>query len=258
MFHRVSRWRLIIIVSVLGALAAWGVAMYVVAPRPTPEIRGYALAEELGCHGCHGPRGTGGIPNPRSDEAEIPSWDGGTAMMYVKDEGEIREWILDGMPRRLEQEHAGHDHGGARLPVRMPAFRSVLDENEIEDLVAYYKVVAAWDEIPERARRGYTVASERGCFGCHGPRGLIGARNRKSLKGYIPPWRGSDFSELVKNDDELRSWIQDGNLPRFERNPLAQFFTHRQVIQMPAYRDVIDESELVDLVAYIQWLQQRE
>jgi hypothetical protein len=41
------------------------------------------------------------VPNIGTTEGEIPAWDGGMAMMYVKDEKEIREWILDGRPWRL-------------------------------------------------------------------------------------------------------------------------------------------------------------
>jgi mono/diheme cytochrome c family protein len=261
-----SRPRVSVIVAtvvVLVGLAAAGGASYMMAPRLTPEMRGHDLAERLGCHGCHGPRGTGGVPNPKSDDVEIPAWDGGMAMMYVKSDDEIRGWILDGVPHRVAHEHEGHHHGegeehgeGAEQPappIRMPAFRSVIDENELADLVAYYKVVAVWDTIPESAMRGHRTAAQRGCFGCHGPGGMIGARNPGSFKGYIPPWRGKDFAELVKSEKELRSWIRDGTIPRFEKNPLARFFSHRQVIQMPAYRDVLTEEEIGDMVVYIQW-----
>src|SRR5678816_3087461 len=90
-----------LVALMLGGLAAWGFFNYSRAPKLTPELRGYQLAEQLGCHGCHGPRGAGGVPNIGASEGEIPAWDGGMAMMYVKDEKEIREWILDGRPWRL-------------------------------------------------------------------------------------------------------------------------------------------------------------
>jgi hypothetical protein len=32
-------------------------------------------------------------PNPGSEEGTVPAWAGGTAMMYLQNEGEIREWI---------------------------------------------------------------------------------------------------------------------------------------------------------------------
>jgi mono/diheme cytochrome c family protein len=263
----------------LGALAAWGFFNYLRAPQLTPELRGYELAERLGCHGCHGPRGTGGVPNPGADESTVPAWDGGTAMMYVMNEDEIREWILDGRPWRLAMQdsldarRADRDSAFPRpgevnlrprplapvgLPVRMPAFRGVITERELEDLVAYYKAVAAFDEMPEHARAGYRAARDLGCFGCHGPGGLLGARNPRSFKGYIPPWRGEDFNELVHDDDELRTWILDGSIPRLSENRAARWFMTRQVVGMPAYRGVAADSVLTAIVDYIHWLSKRQ
>ena len=56
-------------------------------------------------------------------------------------------------------------------------------------------------------------------------------------------------------DDELRQWILEGEIERFESNPLARHFTTRQIIKMPAYRGIIDEDELDALIIYISWLQ---
>jgi mono/diheme cytochrome c family protein len=289
----------------LGSLAAWGFFNYVRAPKLTPELRGYELAEALGCHGCHGPRGTGGVPNPSSDDAEVPAWDGGTAMMFVEEESEIREWILDGRPWRLalrdslearallnerETEHralldsllAAGDSAGAeaiarkakidadellsrrlpssqssaapRLPVRMPAYRGVVNEAQLADLVAYYKVVADYDPMPEEARAGYRAAHDLGCFGCHGPGGLIGTKNPRSFKGYIPPWRGADYRDLVRNDAELKEWILDGHIDRLEQNRAARFFTRRQILKMPAYRDAASDSTLSAVMEYVKWV----
>ena len=263
----------------LGGLAAWGFFNYVRAPRLTPELRGYELAERLGCHGCHGPRGTGGVPNPRADDGEIPAWDGGNAMMYVKNESEIREWILDGRPWRLtmrdslaarsaERDSAFPKPGEVNLrprplarielPVRMPAFRGVVTERELTDLVAYYKAVAVFGEMPDSVHAGYRAARELGCFGCHGPGGLVGARNPRSFKGYIPPWRGNDFRELVQDDDELRTWILDGSIPRLTENRVARWFMTRQVVGMPAYRGVAADSSLASIVGYIRWLSETQ
>jgi len=272
----------------LGALAAWGFFNYARAPKLTPELRGYRLAEELGCHACHGPRGTGGVANPGTDEGEIPAWDGGMSMMYVENESEIREWILDGKPwrlamkdslaaRALQNERAAHPDSSLasdqervekllskRLPSRsdraptpplhMPAFRGVITEQQVDDLVAYYKVVADFGEMPADARAGYRAAKDLGCFGCHGPGGLIGAHNARSFKGYIPPWRGDDFKELVHNDDELKSWILHGKIDRLEKNRLALYFTRRQVIRMPAYEGVVTDSTLAAVMGYVKWV----
>jgi mono/diheme cytochrome c family protein len=264
----------------LGGLAAWGFFNYMRNPSLTPELRGYALAEELGCHGCHGPRGTGGVPNPGSRDGDVPAWDGGTAMMFVRNDDEIREWIMDGKPWRLvlrdsldarrradeaarlrdsfprpgEAKLRPRPDAPAELPLVMPAYGDIIDPEQLEDLVAYYKVVADFRDMPDDARAGYRAARALGCFGCHGPGGLIGVQNPRSFKGYIPPWRGSDYRELVRNDDELRSWIMDGSIPRFTENRAARFFERRQVIRMPAYRDVLADSTLLEITRYITWL----
>ena len=292
------RWALLG-TAVAVALAVAGLA-YLRHPKSTPVMRGHRLAERMGCFACHGPSGTGGVPNPGSDEGEVPAWDGGVAMMYVGNEPEIREWILYGAPRRLwkdgkkpsghehgqqqehgdghaaderaagehahgeedrhgdgeeEEEHAGHgdeDHGHL---IPMPAYEGLLGESELSDLVAYYKAVAAYDDpTSDKAKEGYEVASRMGCFGCHGPGGRGGLSNPRSFKGYIPPWDGKDFDEVVKNDDELRKWILDGKIARFEKDPLARHFTRRQIIQMPAYRGRLSGEELDALIAYIHGL----
>jgi mono/diheme cytochrome c family protein len=280
----------------LGALAAWGFFNYKRAPQLTPELRGYELAEQLGCHGCHGPRGVGGVPNVGTQEGEIPAWDGGMAMMYVKDEKEIREWILDGRPWRLAMRDSlnaravqnqqdstrraeadsgasasrsnqrrdaeqmlshrmvSHNDAAPRPPLRMPAFRGAITEQQLDDLVAYYKVIADFDPMPDAARAGYHAARELGCFGCHGPGGLISARNARSFKGYIPPWRGPDFKDLVRNDDELKQWILNGRIDRLKNNRAALFFTRRQVIKMPAYRGVASDSTIAAVMDYVKWV----
>jgi mono/diheme cytochrome c family protein len=240
---------------VILALVAWGVLAFMRRPHLTAELRGQRLARDLGCVGCHGPGGTGGVPNPGSDAGEVPAWDGGTAMMYVNNVEEVREWILDGHPKRLAEKHEHeHESGPHALPVEMPAFRDVVSDDELEDLVAYYRVVARYPGIPDSVRAGYDVARRSGCFGCHGKGGLVGAANPRSFKGYIPPWRGPDFEELVRDEGELRAWIQDGNIERLEGNRAARWFMRRAIVEMPAYRKHISDGELQELVGYINWL----
>jgi mono/diheme cytochrome c family protein len=186
-------------------------------------------------------------------------------MMFVHNEQEIREWILDGIPERLAKKEAHRSSSAAAETtqeaetdsptVDMPAFRGIISSDDLENLVAYFKAIAVFDRIPEAAKPGYDVARRTGCFGCHGWGGRVGSVNPRSLKGYIPPWHGKDFAELVKNDAELREWILKGRIARFESNPVARFFTRRQVIRMPAYEDILQEEEIDELAAYIDWLQ---
>ena len=260
-----------IVAFIVVGVAAVGILSFIRKPRLTPALRGYEVAQAYGCFACHGPGGTGGVPNPGSEEEVVPAWDGGNAMMYVNNEQEIREWILYGHPRRPDQksnedrggaprDHAEHDHNSDERgspPVDMPAFEDVLSAGELDNLVEYYKAVAAFDTPPPEARTGYRVASRLGCFGCHGPGGQVGSKNPGSFKGYIPPWQGKDYAELVKNDDELRDWILEGKIERFESNPMARYFTRRQIIRMPAYREVLRDGELEALASYIEWLNRK-
>ncbi len=238
---------LVAAVSTVIALAAWDVVR---RPAPGPAARGAELFSSLGCVACHGTGATGGIANPHSKEREIPGFTGGTAMMYVESEAEIREWILDGRPRRLEGPLAGEE-----ALIKMPAYRGKISDQELDDLVAFYRAVAGFnDDIPEDAAAGRKIARRLGCVGCHGAGGQIGAQNPGSFKGYVPGWTGDDFAELVRDDEELKAWILDGTPPRLKEDAVARAFLERQLLQMPAYRDVLEEGELASLIAFIRWL----
>lgn len=204
-----------------------------------PVQRGADLAVAQGCVGCHvGPRAS---PLLASLFAELDDVDPAT----------LREWILDGMPARVRQDS---DARGAleAAAIRMPAWRGRLSPAQVDDLVAYIRASAGAD-VPDTpdARMGHAVAARLGCFGCHGPGGRGATSNPGSLKGYIPPWDGRDFAELVADVDELREWILSGSPRRLEANPLARFFFRRQAIRMPAFRGRITGEELRALEAYI-------
>lgn len=222
----------------------------------SPVERGRRIAERLGCFTCHGPGGIKGIRFEKRPEWDCPSWDGGTAMMYVQEEKEIAEWILDGMPQRLRENHGEEDE--KRL-APMPAFRGLITQKELQDLIAYWKAVSEWELPPEGslAARGYEIAEKSGCFGCHGPGGRGSPSNPGSFKGYIPAWDSPDFEELVRDEKELEEWILEGVCERLKRNPAAQFFLRRAPIKMPAYRGYLTEEEVKAIKAYIRWLREK-
>lgn len=179
-------------------------------------------------------------------------------MMYVRDESEIAEWILDGAPKRLRESTNYQRERKERL-VNMPAYRGVIKDDELRDLVAYWKAVAEWQMPPDdpQAAKGYQVAKQSGCFACHGAGGRGSPPNPGSFKGYIPAWGSADFTELVRDEAELEQWILDGVSERFRKNPAAQFFLRRAPIKMPAYRGYLNRDEVEALKAYIHWLRQR-
>lgn len=245
------------IIIVLMILAALGIVVTVIfqneirKPEKTAFARGYEVALENGCFHCHGGAGLQGIPNPNSKPEEVPTWQGGTAMMYIFGPDDIEHWVLDG-------GIAEQDPDTAAL-LQMPAYRDVLSEEEFADLEMYLNTVMGLIEINDTlAERGYFIAEESGCFGCHGPYGLGGGVNPGAFKTYIPGWEGDDYTELVRNKEELREWIENGHLKRIDENTIAEFFTKDQVIKMPAYKDILSENEIEAVEHYIGWLREQD
>lgn len=218
---------------------------------PSPETRGWRLAQELGCFHCHGPEARGGVPNP--GHGKIPGLSDFGFLMSVHSEVELREWILEGAPR---EERAKPGFAAARAQrAAMPAYAGRLSEAELGDLLAWYHVTAGtiYPRDPE-AQKGYEAATRLGCFSCHGVGGRLDLPNPGSLAGRIPSWHGEDFAELARDEEEIRAWILDGCPPRLKQHPLARRFLERQVVAMPAYRGRIQEADLTAILAYIRWL----
>jgi mono/diheme cytochrome c family protein len=248
----VQRLRRAALALAAAALAASGALVYWRGHAIGPVQRGKALAGGLGCFACHGPGGATGYEDPAGRVGAVPSFE--RLPEYAKSDAEVREWILDGRPRRT-RDPGGVADGPPPL-FRMPAFRGRISDGELDWLVAY--VEAAADLVKPHAgslaERGRSAAVELGCFQCHGPQGRGDTPNPRSLKGYVPSWSGSDFTELVRDDQELRDWVLDGGPRRLTGNPVARLFLERQQLHMPAYRGRVTKAELGALVAYIRWL----
>jgi len=141
----------------------------------------------------------------------------------------------------------------------MPAYRDLLDDRQVDDLVAYFMAASRMRSIPyPAASRGRILAARHRCDACHGVGGAGGIPNPGSLTGDVPGWLGDEFEELVRDDNEIRHWILDGGIERLANDRIARFFLSRQRLQMPAYRDALGDGEVDDLVAYIGWLRGRE
>ncbi len=243
-----------LVTLLLAAIGGFLWSMRARAPRPSRVQQGYEVAQAKGCFTCHGPGGIRGMANPGYGLDEVPPFAGGLVTMYAQDEAELREWILDGSPRRIREDPEQWKLR-ERAIVRMPAWRSLLSPEEIEALVAYVKAVSDF-EAPkeERADAGRRTAKRLGCFNCHGPQGRGGHPNPGAFKGYIPSWDGPDFVELARDDAEVREWILHGRPKRLQDQQAARYFLDRQQIRMPAYEGHVSEAELRELVAFIGWV----
>ncbi len=228
--------------------------------------RGVALATELGCFYCHGELGRTGLPDPGESDTEVPSWSGGVWMMYVENDEEIRNWILHGSRTKPDEAVDEHDHAHAHAEeshgekaIHMPAYEAVLGSQDLEDLVAAFKVLSGMSRPPSNSpeRRGYEVARSWRCFSCHGPSGSGGHSNPASFAGFVPGWYGADFRDLVESREEFDTWIREGAIPRLSDNPIASWFIRRQRVPMPAYAN-LRSADRDDLWAYVQWLDETD
>src|SRR5215470_19942160 len=158
-------WALAIVAALqTGWLLYPVVRRVVLSIEETPAARGRRLAGELGCFTCHGPDGSGGTKNPGSQEGEVPAFTEQTQMMYVKTTDDLREYVLDGAPkrRRDDADYVARMEGAA---LHMPAYRGLVSAGQVEDLVAYLRATSG-QLLPEddaAAKRGAELAGEYHC-----------------------------------------------------------------------------------------------
>ncbi len=117
--------------------------------REAAAVAGREAATRLGCFTCHGPQGRDTPPNPGSFKGYVPSWDGPDLPELARDDAELREWILDGSPKRL-REHPVARRFIERQAVKMPAYRGHISPEDVDRLVAYIR----WLRTSPEARAG--------------------------------------------------------------------------------------------------------
>ena len=102
-----------------------------------PEVdRGREIAADRGCFHCHGPEGRLNFNNPGSFKGYIPAWYGPDFRELVRNDEELREWILDGVSHRIAANPAARFFL-KRQKIRMPRYRGKLTDGELQALIAY-------------------------------------------------------------------------------------------------------------------------
>jgi len=118
-------------------------------PSGDPAERGAELALTNGCFNCHGDMGTGGMPNPGSLKGYIPGFGGEDFDELVRNDDELRGWIVDGGIPRLRNDQLA-SYFIERQRIQMPAFKGHLEPRDVDALVVYVRWLAtgAWRDAP--------------------------------------------------------------------------------------------------------------
>ncbi len=129
MGHRLDleEWKAVVLaVSVLEGLVG--------VPEDPELASGYDIARQMGCFGCHGLLGAGGVPNPGSFQGRIPGWLGAGFEKTLEVDGALRRVILEGS---VQDRVPLPGVPGSLLA--MPAYGERLDSVEVEILVRYLR-----------------------------------------------------------------------------------------------------------------------
>jgi hypothetical protein len=90
-------------VAVLLAAVALASAVYWWRAHNVGAVqRGARLAASRGCLACHGTPGRLADPDGSRGIGTVPSFEHDDVTAYARSADEIREWILDGRPKRLD------------------------------------------------------------------------------------------------------------------------------------------------------------
>jgi len=111
------------------------VVMELIIIEDSLALKGYNIAQKMGCFGCHGKYGLGGMPNPNSLKGYIPGWDDKEFNRLVLNDNEIKEWILEGEIKRLEL----FDFILDKQVIKMPKYKNIINDDELNALIYYIK-----------------------------------------------------------------------------------------------------------------------
>ena len=211
------------------------------------------------------PRGRAGLPVlPRARRAasptptgtrgigSVPSFEHDDVTAYAKSEGEIREWILDGKPRRLREAAGGE--ADARC-CGCPPGAAGCPRREVDQLVAYVKAVSDFDPVPDAVADGPGRGRAPRLLRLPRPAGPLRHAEPRLPQGLHPVLeRGRLPGARARRRARSASGSATAARSGSASNPVAAFFMRRQAIRMPAYGDRVSEDEVRQITAYIRWL----
>ena len=120
-----------------------------ITPPDALAAQGQDLAYRLGCFQCHGPMGAGISRNIGSLKGYIPGWWGNDFRDLVRNDDELRDWILGGEIARVRDNPIAH-YFMRRQRVYMPAYRDFITDAQLQALMRYVRWVneGEWQTKP--------------------------------------------------------------------------------------------------------------
>ena len=200
------------------------------APKD-PVERGRARFNSLGCVTCHRVGGLGG-------------GQAGPDLTTVGHRHSV-EWMTVWM----------EDPSAWKPGTTMPRYKLTAEAQR--DVVAYlaslkgahYRASPPWNSAALKAnpsRRGEMIYVRAGCVTCHGERGRGGFPNNNVVGNQVP---GLTHARDGFSIEELKERIRLGRRPE-----PADAKALPPLLSMPAWKDVLTEDELDDLVVYLRGL----
>jgi mono/diheme cytochrome c family protein len=120
-------------------LVAYFMAVSALRPVSDPTAsRGRELVRRHRCEACHGIGGSGGVRNPGSLKGYVPGWLGADYADLVRDDGELKEWILEGGIGRFAADRFAR-YFVNRQRLQMPAYRQALSTDDADAIGAYIR-----------------------------------------------------------------------------------------------------------------------
>lgn len=221
--------RILLLASILSACA------FVSCKRSeSPLVRGEAFFKGFGCVNCHRIGSNGGTYGPDL-----------TFVGFRKNSQWLDTW--------LKNPHAWRNN------TVMPNFH--LPDQVRASLVEYLSSLKGqhygnnrpWNDPglqKDPVKQGEVIFEKAGCVACHSQRGAGGYPNNNVAGGLIPPLTlvADGYSK-----PELKDRIAKGVVPAAADPSLPQ-----PMIQMPAWKEVLDDGELNALVEYLYSLRPKK